>query len=82
MSVHSVIYLELLLLLKLCRNTEAQSMPADSRIACVAGLQHLRDVTDPEHPYTLEQLSVVTEELIDVSDADSYVRCDLSRCVR
>ncbi len=47
-------------------------------VGCVAGLQHLRDVTDPEHPYTLEQLSVVTEELIDVSDEDSYVRCVLS----
>ena len=66
----------------MCRDTEAQSAPADSGVACLAGLQHLRDVTDPEHPYTLEQLSVVTEEHIDVSDEDSYVRCVLSQCVR
>ncbi len=38
--------------------------------------QHLRDVTDPEHPYTLEQLNVVTENHISVSDAESYVRCE------
>ena len=38
-------------------------------------VQHLRDVTDPEHPYTLEQLNVVSEDLIHVSDADNYVKC-------
>ena len=43
-------------------------------------VQHLRDVTDPEHPYTLEQLNVVSEEHIDVSDADSYVRCGVASC--
>ena len=43
-------------------------------------VQHLRDVTDPEHPYTLEQLNVVSEEHIDVSDADSYVRCGTASC--
>ena len=32
--------------------------------------------TDPEHPYTLEQLNVVTENHIAVSDAESYVRCE------
>lgn len=37
--------------------------------------EHVRDVTDPEHPYTLEQLNVVSEDLIDVDDAGSCVRC-------
>lgn len=37
-------------------------------------VQHLRDVTDPEHPYTLEQLNVVSEDLIDVRDAENLVR--------
>lgn len=37
-------------------------------------LQHIRDVTDPEHPYTLEQLNVVSEELIQADDYKSVVR--------
>ncbi len=40
----------------------------------LSGVQHLRDVTDPEHPYTLEQLNVVSEDLIDVRDDDNLVR--------
>ncbi|GAX78567.1 hypothetical protein CEUSTIGMA_g6007.t1 [Chlamydomonas eustigma] len=35
---------------------------------------HLRDITDPEHPYTLEQLNVVAEELIEVDDQQGRVR--------
>ena len=37
-------------------------------------LQHIRDVTDPEHPYTLEQLNVVSEDLIEADDLKSSVR--------
>ncbi|KAK9821330.1 hypothetical protein WJX81_006186 [Elliptochloris bilobata] len=44
--------------------------------------EHLRDVTDPEHPYTLEQLNVVSEEHIDVSDAESYVRVQFTPTVQ
>ncbi|GAB4813401.1 hypothetical protein N2152v2_000447 [Parachlorella kessleri] len=36
--------------------------------------EHIRDITDPEHPYTLEQLSVVTEDHIDVNDGGGTVR--------
>lgn len=36
--------------------------------------EHLRDIIDPEHPYTLEQLNVVSEELIDVDDAKGRIR--------
>ncbi|GLC37606.1 Protein ae7 [Pleodorina starrii] len=34
---------------------------------------HIRDINDPEHPYTLEQLNVVSEEMIDVDDARGRV---------
>ncbi|XP_019445260.1 PREDICTED: protein AE7-like [Lupinus angustifolius] len=35
---------------------------------------HLRDIKDPEHPKSLEELGVVTEEGIEVDDQKSYVR--------
>ncbi|XP_061343054.1 protein AE7-like isoform X5 [Gastrolobium bilobum] len=34
----------------------------------------LRDIKDPEHPYSLEELKVITEEAIEVNDQNSYVR--------
>ena len=37
--------------------------------------QHLRDITDPEHPYSLEQLNVVDEEHITVDDGRGRIRC-------
>jgi hypothetical protein len=40
-------------------------------------VQHIRDVTDPEHPYTLEQLKVVSENDIAVQDDEGLVRCEL-----
>eukprot|EP00741_Cyanophora_paradoxa_P022739 tig00021501_g21961.t1 len=33
----------------------------------------IRDINDPEHPLTLEQLNVVGPDRIDVSDANSYI---------
>lgn len=36
--------------------------------------EHLRDITDPEHPYTLEQLNVLEEEHITVDDKAGFVR--------
>ena len=38
-------------------------------------MQHVRDVQDPEHPYTLEQLKVVSEDDITVKDDEGRVRC-------
>lgn len=35
---------------------------------------HVRDIKDPEHPYSLEELKVVTEDAIDVDDEQSHVR--------
>eukprot|EP00252_Welwitschia_mirabilis_P025545 TRINITY_DN8021_c0_g1_i1.p1 TRINITY_DN8021_c0_g1~~TRINITY_DN8021_c0_g1_i1.p1 ORF type:complete len:158 (-),score=34.04 TRINITY_DN8021_c0_g1_i1:119-592(-) len=35
---------------------------------------HLRDIKDPEHPYSLEQLKVISEDAIEVDDKNSHVR--------
>ena len=35
---------------------------------------HIRDINDPEHPLTLEQLRVVEEALIDVNDRANRVK--------
>lgn len=37
-------------------------------------LNHIRDIKDPEHPYSLEELKVITEDAIEVDDELSYVR--------
>ncbi|KAI7846173.1 hypothetical protein COHA_000343 [Chlorella ohadii] len=36
--------------------------------------EHIRDIVDPEHPYTLEQLNVVTEEQVEVDDVAGTVQ--------
>lgn len=36
--------------------------------------QHIRDIKDPEHPYSLEELKVITEDAIEIDDKRSYVR--------
>ncbi|KAL6985680.1 Protein ae7 [Sarracenia purpurea var. burkii] len=33
-----------------------------------------RDIKDPEHPYSLEELKVITEDAIEVDDEHNYVR--------
>ncbi|XP_006352655.1 protein AE7-like [Solanum tuberosum] len=35
---------------------------------------YLRDIKDPEHPYSLEELKVITEDAIEVDDKRSHVR--------
>ena len=40
----------------------------------ICALQHIRDIQDPEHPYSLEQLHVVAEDLISIDDAKGHVR--------
>ncbi|KAK4748389.1 hypothetical protein SAY87_014975 [Trapa incisa] len=35
---------------------------------------HLRDIKDPEHPYSLEELKVISEDAIEIDDSNSYVR--------
>uniref|UniRef100_A0ACD5T755 Uncharacterized protein n=1 Tax=Avena sativa TaxID=4498 RepID=A0ACD5T755_AVESA len=36
--------------------------------------EHIRDIKDPEHPYSLEELNVVTEDSIEISNGLSHVR--------
>ncbi len=40
----------------------------------ICALQHIRDIQDPEHPYSLEQLHVVAEDLINIDDSKGHVR--------
>ncbi|CAL5015118.1 unnamed protein product [Urochloa decumbens] len=35
---------------------------------------HIRDIKDPEHPYSLEQLNVVTEDSVELNDESNHVR--------
>ncbi|XP_021818861.1 protein AE7-like [Prunus avium] len=35
---------------------------------------HIRDIKDPEHPYSLEELKVITEDAIEVDDSRGSVR--------
>lgn len=35
---------------------------------------HIRDIKDPEHPYSLEELKVITEDAVEVDDKQSHVR--------
>ncbi|XP_043693904.1 protein AE7 [Telopea speciosissima] len=35
---------------------------------------HIRDIKDPEHPYSLEELKVITEDAIEVDDQHNCVR--------
>mmetsp|Transcript_34701 Transcript_34701/g.98326 ORF Transcript_34701/g.98326 Transcript_34701/m.98326 type:complete len:163 (-) Transcript_34701:994-1482(-) len=36
--------------------------------------EHLRDIKDPEHPHTLEELNVMQEDNIYVDDGKGYIR--------
>lgn len=61
-----------------------QDAAATAAAACGSGarepidapeiFEHIRDICDPEHPYTLEQLNVVGEELISVDDSAGHVK--------
>lgn len=35
---------------------------------------HIRDIKDPEHPYSLEELKVITEDAVELNDKQSHVR--------
>ncbi|KAM7277850.1 hypothetical protein ACFE04_004984 [Oxalis oulophora] len=45
-------------------------------------LHHIRDIQDPEHPYSLEDLKVITEDAIEVNDRNSYVRVTFTPTVK
>ena len=50
---------------------DGDEWPGDAResVDALEIFEHIRDIRDPEHPYSLEQLSVVGEERIRVDDA-------------
>nr|GMD30210.1 protein AE7-like [Ipomoea batatas] len=39
----------------------------------LTSLHHLRDIKDPEHPYSLEELKVITEDAIEIDDKRNHV---------
>lgn len=43
--------------------------------------EHIRDINDPEHPYTLEQLNVITEDQIQVDDERGRVRWEFLQTI-
>ncbi|XP_065860813.1 protein AE7 [Euphorbia lathyris] len=62
---------------KECRVRSARSDPDEFAVEPIDQLEifdHIRDIKDPEHPYSLEELKVITEDAIEVNDQKSYVR--------
>ncbi|CAD7701630.1 unnamed protein product [Ostreobium quekettii] len=59
------------------RDDENAREPIDS----LEVFEHIRDITDPEHPYSLEQLRVVNEDQIDVDDSSGHVRVSFTPTV-
>ncbi|WZZ68324.1 hypothetical protein YC2023_079694 [Brassica napus] len=53
-------------------NTDELSVDAIDQLEVFA--HHIRDIKDPEHPYSLEQLKVLTEDSVEVDDTKSHVR--------
>ncbi|GAV64726.1 DUF59 domain-containing protein, partial [Cephalotus follicularis] len=45
----------------------------ERRVRCATSSAD-EDIKDPEHPYSLEELKVITEDAIEVDDKKSYVR--------
>ncbi|CAK9215971.1 unnamed protein product [Sphagnum troendelagicum] len=60
-------------------STKCVNKILDSKIPSI---HHVRDITDPEHPYSLEQLNVVTEDSIFVDDSKSYVKVTFTPTVQ
>ncbi|XP_022930909.1 protein AE7-like [Cucurbita moschata] len=62
------------------KERRARNTPCDSDEYAVEPIDqleifdHIRDIKDPEHPYSLEELKVITEDAIEVDDKLSYVR--------
>ncbi|KAL9269903.1 AE7-like protein [Drosera capensis] len=42
---------------------------------------HIRDIKDPEHPYSLEELKVITEDAIEVDNERNIVRVSFTPTV-
>ncbi|KAM0835054.1 hypothetical protein ACQ4PT_045804 [Festuca glaucescens] len=42
---------------------------------------HIRDIKDPEHPYSLEELNVVSEDSVEITNEPSHVRVSFTPTV-
>ncbi|EFJ41764.1 hypothetical protein VOLCADRAFT_83943 [Volvox carteri f. nagariensis] len=58
---------------KPAQRPEAPGADGRETIDALEIFDHIRDINDPEHPYTLEQLNVVSEEQIHVDDVRGRV---------
>ncbi|XP_061978364.1 protein AE7-like [Populus nigra] len=56
------------------RSVDDNEYTAAESIDQLEVFDHIRDIKDPEHPYSLEELKVITEDAIEVDDKLSYVR--------
>lgn len=56
------------------RSVDENEYTAAESIDQLEVFDHIRDIKDPEHPYSLEELKVITEDAIEVDDNHSYVR--------
>ncbi|XP_011626917.1 protein AE7 [Amborella trichopoda] len=62
------------------KERRVRSQPADKDEYAVEPIDqqeifdHVRDIKDPEHPYSLEELKVVSEDAIELDDEHNYVR--------
>ncbi|KAM0835055.1 hypothetical protein ACQ4PT_063171 [Festuca glaucescens] len=43
--------------------------------------EHIRDIKDPEHPYSLEELNVVSEDSVEITNEPSHVRVSFTPTV-
>ncbi|KAK3278354.1 Protein ae7 [Cymbomonas tetramitiformis] len=60
--------------------SENLSMPKKFLISFFSAL-HLRDINDPEHPYTLEQLKVITEDHVTIDDSRNRIKVNFTPTV-
>jgi len=56
------------------RRDRVKARDADGALDCGDVFELIRDIQDPEHPYSLEQLNVVKEDLIDLDTARQICR--------
>ncbi|KAL2518430.1 MIP18 family protein [Abeliophyllum distichum] len=62
------------LFLTLSCHSVSNSLRIHRKVYFLTVLHHIRDIKDPEHPYSLEELKVITEDAIEVDDNKSHVR--------
>ncbi|KAI3895278.1 hypothetical protein MKX03_011011 [Papaver bracteatum] len=53
-----------------------------ANVKIIVAITFFRDIKDPEHPYSLEELKVVTEDAVEVNDKHSHVRVTFTPTVQ